>query len=393
MRTIPVFATFDDDTRVIDYLLAGQNQMSGCRKHETYSYGDFVSELKPQNKSMFAWHGMLFSDDTLCGVPMVYERLCNSTLEEPLYMKAFIHDGHYHIKAEYNSNEYSAELINQILESYENIVIGIVNCEYLRDIDITSSSQMALLDSFNANDVEDDTSLTIAQLFRRQAKSTPDNVAVVYDGKSYTYAEVDRISDRIAAYLVAHGAKHGDVVSILIPRSEWMAIASLGALKAGCAYQPLDPSYPKDRLNFMMSDASAKLLIADRELRPIVDEFVGEVLFTDEIMSLPESAPLEVATSPDDLFILLYTSGSTGTPKGVMLSNRNLAAFCCWYERYYNLTPDCRVAAYASYGFDACMMDMYPALTRGASVHIIPEEIRLDLIAINNYFERNGITH
>lgn len=393
VRTIPVFATFDDDTRVIDYLLAGQNQMSGCRKHETYSYGDFVSELKPQNKSMFAWHGMLFSDDTLCGVPMVYERLCNSTLEEPLYMKAFIHDGHYHIKAEYNSNEYSVELINQILESYENIVIGLVNCEYLRDIDITSSNQMALLDSFNANDVEDDTSLTIAQLFRRQAKSTPDNVAVVYDGKSYTYAEVDRLSDRIAAYLVAHGAKHGDVVSILIPRSEWMAIASLGALKAGCAYQPLDPSYPKDRLNFMMSDASAKLLIADRELRPIVDEFVGEVLFTDEIMSLPESAPLEVATSPDDLFILLYTSGSTGTPKGVMLSNRNLAAFCCWYERYYNLTPDCRVAAYASYGFDACMMDMYPALTRGASVHIIPEEIRLDLIAINNYFERNGITH
>ncbi|MBQ4291413.1 MAG: amino acid adenylation domain-containing protein [Muribaculaceae bacterium] len=393
VRTVPVFAAFDDETRVIDFLLAGQKQMSGCRKHEAYSYGDFVTELKPQNKSMFAWHGMLFSDDKLCGVPMVYERLCNSTLEEPLYLKAFIHDGHYHIKAEYNSNEYSAELINQVLESYENVVLGLVNCEYLRDIDIASPSQVATLDTFNDTATDNDTSLTVAQLFCRQAKATPDNTAVVYAGKAYTYAEVDRITDRIASRLAAEGLSREDVVSIIIPRSEWMVIASLGALKAGCAYQPLDPSYPKERLNFMMADAGAKFLIADRSLRDIVDDYKGNVLFTDEIASLPEAEHLKVDAAPSDLFILLYTSGSTGTPKGVMLENRNIVSFCNWYKRYYGLTADCRVAAYASYGFDACMMDLYPALTHGAAVHIIPEEIRLDLIALNEYFEENGITH
>lgn len=68
-------------------------------------------------------------------------------------------------------------------------------------------------------------------------------------------------------------------------------------------------------------------------------------------------------------------------------------AFCNWYQRFYSLKPEHKVAAYASYGFDACMMDMYPALTCGASVHIIPEEIRLDLIALNDYFEQNHITH
>ncbi len=79
----------------------------------------------------------------------------------------------------------------------------------------------------------------------------------------------------------------GDAVSVIIPRCEWMAIASLGVLKAGCAYQPLDPSYPKERLNFMVKDADAKLLIADEELRDLVDEYQGEVLLTKEFLQLP----------------------------------------------------------------------------------------------------------
>ncbi len=116
-------------------------------------------------------------------------------------------------------------------------------------------------------------STTIVSLFRRQAKETPEHIAVVYKEKKYTYAEVDVISDRIANYIASKGLKEEDVVSIMIPRCEWMAIASLGVLKAGCAYQPLDPSYPKERLNFMMKDANAKLLIADEELRPLVDEY------------------------------------------------------------------------------------------------------------------------
>ena len=165
-------------------------------------------------------------------------------------------------------------------------------------------------------------------------------------------------------------------------------------LKAGCAYQPLDPTYPKERLNFMMQDANAKLLIADEALRPIVEAYQGEVLLTKDIEHLPnaQNTPM-IPISPNSLFILLYTSGSTGVPKGCMLEHRNLVTFCDWYRRYYDLQAEDHVAAYASYGFDACMMDMYPALTTGATVYIIPEEIRLDLIALNDYFEANHITH
>ncbi|MBR6432133.1 MAG: AMP-binding protein, partial [Muribaculaceae bacterium] len=234
---------------------------------------------------------------------------------------------------------------------------------------------------------------TVVSLFRKQAKATPDNIAVVYKDKRFTYAELDEISDRIAGYIASKGLGQEDVVSILIPRCEWMAIASLGVLKAGCAYQPLDPTYPKERLNFMMKDANAQLLIADEELRLIVDEYQGEVLLTKNLLNLEISTPPQVEVAPNSLFILLYTSGSTGVPKGCMLEHRNIVTFCDWYRRYYDLQPGDNVAAYASYGFDACMMDMYPALTTGATVYIIPEEIRLDLIALNNYFEANHITH
>ena len=164
-------------------------------------------------------------------------------------------------------------------------------------------------------------------------------------------------------------------------------------MKSGAAYQPLDPSYPSERLEFMIQDASAKLLIADRSLMECVPGYDGPVLYLDEIPALSECERIEENPKPEDLFILLYTSGSTGTPKGVMLEHGNLCAFCNWYQKFYELTTESKVAAYASYGFDADMMDLYPALTGGACVHIIDESIRLNLMALNDYFEKNGVTH
>ena len=401
VKTVPVYAKFDDDTRVLDIIKTGEEQMKGCRQHGLYSYSDALNDLGLQPATLFVWHGNTWGDKPFCDKPMKLVFLRNSSREVSLYLKVVIKEGRFVVEAEYNGNEYSEALINQFMESYEAVVEGFLTEEYLHNIDIATKKQVEMLDSFNNTDRPYDDTQTVVSLFRRQAKATPDAEAVVFKDHRYTYAEVDDISDRIAGYLMSIGLGVGDAVSIIIPRCEWMAIASLGILKAGCAYQPLDPSYPKERLNFMVKDADAKLLIADESLRDLVDEYQGDVLLTKEFSQLPpltaeansQLSTLNSQLSPSDRFILLYTSGSTGVPKGCQLTHGNLVCYCNWYWKYYDLKPEHNVAEYASYGFDVHQEGIYPPLTGGATVHIIPEELRLDLVSLNAYLEREHITH
>ena len=125
-------------------------------------------------------------------------------------------------------------------------------------------------------------------MFDEMVEIIPDHTAVVFKDRKYTYKELDEISDRLGKYIASQGIGREDVVSILIPRCEYMAIAPMGVIKAGAAYQPLDPTYPKDRLMYMLEDSAAKLLIADRELLHLVDGYQGPVLFTDEIPGLAD---------------------------------------------------------------------------------------------------------
>ena len=275
VKTVPVYDKFTDETTVLDYLKANQGQMEGCRKHETYAYTDLMADLNLQSNSIFAWHGNVYDYNELMGKPMQAIQLRKHNEDVPFYLMAYYVGKQYYIRTEYNANQYSETLIAQFMESYEATLEGFLSQILLRDINITTASQLELLDSFNQTDVPYDDTQTIVSLFRQQVKATQDNIAVVYKDKRITYADVDQMSDRIAGYIASKGLGEEDVVSVLISRSEWMAIVSLGVQKAGCAYQPLDPSYPKERLNFMMQDANAKLLIADEDLRPIVDEYQG----------------------------------------------------------------------------------------------------------------------
>ena len=401
VKTVPYYYQLKGDDTVEDLLRQGNEMVEGTRKHALYSLGDAITEMGIHPKTLFCYQGTTLKDLTIGGHPATFRRLFNHATYDPLSMQVFLTDTGYQLYVEYMDNLFSAALIHQFVESFDVVLSEMLDTtRQLKDIVLTTPEQLQLLDSFNQTDVPYDDSQTIVSLFRRQANEHPENTAVVFKDHRYTYREVDDLTDRLAVLIASKGLKREDIASVLIPRCEWMTIASLGILKAGCGYQPLDPTYPQDRLNFMMKDASAKLLIADETLRPLVNEYEGEVLFTQQLMdilsaqSLPsEEQKTSMAPNPDSLFIMLYTSGSTGIPKGCQLEHRNLIAFCHGYQRHFELTPDSRVAAYASYGFDANMMDMYPALTIGACVYIIPEEMRLNLPELNDYFEANSITH
>ena len=378
--------------------------------HEDYPFARVAADYDLKAEIMFAYQMGVLSNYSVFGKPV----FADETMEQnvPKFKIAFYimpMDGVPSIAVEYDNGWYSEALITNLAQSVANAVQAFAanTTAPLRAISLLNEAQTAVLDSFNQTEVPYDDTQTIVSLFRKQAAETPDNLAVVYHDVRLTYKEVDERTDAIAARIIeviGNDTKE-KVVSILINRSEWMVVASLAALKAGCAYQPLDPSYPAERLNFMMKDASASLLIADPDLRSIVNEYEGPVLLTKELekfqISNLKSPYLQIVPlgkeisniNPSDLFILLYTSGSTGVPKGCQLEHRNLVAFCHWYHRYYELHAGDKVAAYASFGFDANMMDMYPALTCGAAVYIIGEDIRLNLPDLNHYFEAEGITH
>ena len=288
---------------------------------------------------------------------------------------------------------YSQAFIDGILDSYEAAMSSMLKTKYVSKISVISQSGVNKIAEFNHTENEFDRSKTISDMFAELAETIPDHTAVVFKDRKYTYKELDELSNRLGKYIASQGIGREDVVSILIPRCEYMAIAPMGVIKAGAAYQPLDPTYPKDRLMYMLEDSAAKLLIADRELLPLVDGYQGPVLFTDEIPQLEERDVELKKPELHDLFILLYTSGSTGVPKGCMLEYGNITAFCHWYKKYYQVDHSSKIAAYASFGFDASMMDIYGAIANGAELHIIPEEIRLDFIALQRYFEENGVTH
>ena len=365
--------------------------------HENYPFSRIASDFGLSADIMFAYQMGVLSDYRVGGQPVRAEEVILHNMPKfkiAFYVSDF--DGAPTLSIEYDNGQYSAGMMQNLAQSVCNIASAFAGAADapLRSISLLNDAQVEVLDSFNQTEVPYDNTQTVVSLFRRQVELHPDHIAMVYHGLRLTYKQVDEQSERIAQYVQSLGLGSKDVVSILIPRSEWMVVASLGVLKAGCAYQPLDPSYPAERLNFMMQDANAKLLIADEQLRPIVDEYQGEVLLTKDIDALPKAVtPVVADIKPSSLFILLYTSGSTGTPKGCQLEHGNLVAFCHWYHRYYELKPEHKVAAYASYGFDACMMDMYSALTCGAAVYIIGEDIRLNLPQLNDYFNSEGITH
>ena len=392
VKTMPVSCNIQKTDEIEKYLNGINSQIENSRKYNLYSYADICSDLQISPQVLFAYQGDVLNKISFCGSETVVDFESSSDAKEIITCEIYRLNGNFYAELEYRADLYNEDSMQILLSSFEKAINEFLTKSKLSEVNITDENQISLLESFNNTEREYEKT-DIVTLFRRQAEQNPDNTAVVYLDKSCTYKEVDEISEKIGAYISSLGIGREDVVSVLIPRCEYMVLASLGVLKSGAAYQPLDPSYPQERLEFMMNDAGAKLLIASKDLLKLVPNYKGKVLLIEDIPALPPCEKIKENPNPQDLFIMLYTSGSTGVPKGCMLEHRNIVSFCNWYRNYYNLTTQSRVAAYASYGFDANMMDMYPALTTGATVYIIDEAIRLDLLAIDKYFNENGITH
>jgi amino acid adenylation domain-containing protein len=225
--------------------------------------------------------------------------------------------------------------------------------------------------------------VVLPELFAAQAVRTPDAVAVVCGGVSWSYAELDARSSRLARFLVGLGAGPERLVAVALPRSLEMVAAVLAVAKAGAAYLPIDPGYPADRIGYMLTDAAPSLLISDRATSVGLPDVAGVAVIDLDDPQLAEAvarldggslgdtdrlAPLR----PAHPAYLIYTSGSTGRPKGVVVSHQGLASLSAYLIRTFEIGPESRVAQVASLSFDAAVMELLMSLPAGAAL-VLPE--------------------
>lgn len=237
------------------------------------------------------------------------------------------------------------------------------------------------------------TDVCIHQLFEEQAARTPEEIAAVFDDQHLTYRELDVRANRLAHYLRKRGVGPDMPVGLCVERSLDMLTGLLGILKAGGAYLPLDPAYPKERLNFMLEDAGAKVLVTRERLQELWGVVPPERIFLNpdwEIFSgEPESAP-EKWTSPENLAYVLYTSGSTGIPKGVAMPHRPLCNLISW-QIGRGRTGKARCLQFAPLSFDVSFQEIFSTWCSGGTLVLVPEEVRRDPDALVNLLRAQSV--
>ena len=234
----------------------------------------------------------------------------------------------------------------------------------------------AQLLEWNRTEADYPRSSTIAELFAAQAARTPDAVAVIAQGRTLTYRELDESANRLARRLQNLGVKPDTLVGVAMGRSETLVISLLGILKAGGAYVPLDPTYPPDRLSLVIEDSQMPVLLTTAASRAHLPPAAAGVTILDaeDTVFERESAKAVVSqATPTNFAYVIYTSGSTGKPKGVMVENRNVVNFFTGMDRAIGCAPGVWLAI-TSVSFDISVLELLWTLTRGCTVVVHGDE-------------------
>lgn len=400
VQTLPVVSHAKGQT-VMNAAKGMQQQYLNTQDNEIYSYTKIVEKYHVRSEILFAFQGGVTSaDDYVSDGDETTIALTLDTVKMPLMIQIFPKGTDFVINMEYDSSLYNHTDVERLGKSMKCFLeYAAANPETSCDSVplVNEEEKNALLELGKGLELSYDKSDTLVDLFRKQAAQSPDSTAIVFKGRSFTYSQIDALTDRLAVKLASMGVKPETAVGVMIDRSEYMLIYPMAIMKAGGAYMPLDSHFPEDRLTYMCEDANISLILADDGLvQEVMPGYKGNIFQQSDMASLPEVTSEEInalpKALPNNMYVILYTSGSTGKPKGCVLEHHNIVNFCHWYIDAFKVTSADKGAAYANFGFDAHMMDLYPLLSCGASVYIIPSEMRLDLAAMNRYIEDNHLT-
>ncbi|MEM7384954.1 MAG: amino acid adenylation domain-containing protein [Verrucomicrobiota bacterium] len=268
------------------------------------------------------------------------------------------------------------QMLRQTLHLVSQLCEDEADARKIDDLDpLESSDRQHLIENLNRTEQPFPNYQSYIAAFTDGLEKHPCRPAVCSRGETLTYRQLDEQSNRLAHFLQASGIQRGEAVGVMQNRSLDLAISILSILKAGAVYLPLDPSYPEDRLEYILEDAGVRFALTDRSNRnnQSVDWLFWDS-FRSDLKHLPSILPEQV-TSPEDIAYLIYTSGSTGRPKGVQIHHGALLNHNSWARHYFGLTAEDRVLQFASINFDISIEEIFPTWISGACLVFRPDEI------------------
>jgi amino acid adenylation domain-containing protein len=305
---------------------------------------------------------------------------------------------------EYNPRLLAEETVKKLQRHYVQVLQALVSNPQIKleEIELLSAPEkMQILAEFNCTGREYRKQITIQDLFEEKVREQPDQVAVIFEDRRLTYQELNAKANQLAGFLKSKGAAPGIFVGILAGRSIEMIIGVMGILKAGAAYAPLEPSFPKARLQKILSTINARHVLTDNDQIDLVMSLelpgpglecvaclepreqsgvsdgrrLGGVAVYDwtEIETYPADNPQE-KPDPNDPAYVIFTSGSTGEPKGVVVNHRPVVNLIDWVNRRFNINPADRLLFITSLCFDLSVYDIFGILAAGGSIRVVSRD-------------------
>ncbi|OAJ74062.1 hypothetical protein AYJ08_10555 [Brevibacillus sp. SKDU10] len=285
-------------------------------------------------------------------------------------------------------SRYLLTIIQQVIH-HPDVSIGEIGL-------VGEEERKRLLEEWNQTTADLPANKTVKELFEEQVLLTPDGIAVRYEESEWTYRQLNAHANRLASVLIQKGIKPNQQVGIMVKPSLQMAQGVLAIVKTGAAFLPLDPKYPSERISYMLEDSEASCLLIQAGLQ-VPERYHGEVIWIEDYVRDCPEEPFDAANpkgkaSVNDLAYVIYTSGTTGLSKGVMIEQHSLVNLCYWHNHTFKVTQKDRSAKFSGFSFDASVWEMFPYWLAGATVCMVKEEIRHDLMLLHRFFEQEKIT-
>ena len=371
-------------------------------RHQKYPYQYLLEDLRKQDSSLPNLYNVALSYQNARTNAQISSVKYESEWVETNYiaddMDIHIYDmndtGNINIAYDYLTSKYSIDdicfiharilhIINQILENNE------IN---LKDIEIvTPDEKKKLLYTFNNTKMDYPKDKTISQLFEEQVEKTPDNIAVVFGDQQLTYRELNERANSLANYLRNNGITRNDIVGIMVNRSLEMLVAILAVLKSGACYIPIDPEYPQDRIEYMLNNSNAKMLLTFKKLESKVKFDNKLFIELDNKLYTSNRENLKNMNKPEDLAYIIYTSGSTGLPKGVMLKHNNINNFIYGMCNIVDFNTTKTIVSVTTISFDIFVLESLLPLQKGLKIVIANENEQNDIRLFNSLCLKNNV--